>query len=833
LVLAIGLGLGVSFATREHQPAPRPLEGRTTAIAALPTIQAPEQEKTKTPAAIHTSPTVEEPEHSAVLKWPMLSGETMVAVGKGSYADRPPPEADAKAREFDVRPLNLVKEDERPIPSNQWWTDLLVSKYARSLWPFPFKIDTNQDGLEVFFPKRWASEGNDLISEFPLRVGGQDFKAADARAKDWSDWGLVFRMGESAARHFDVTLLRGSPCVWIEYHGVQPELGFQQAGDAHYFDLTGQALALPATADCLGIDYHDRCYGVFAPDGTQFRVADKGVKIAFSGPTQYLVVCALPGRRDMPTFHRHAFAIPRVSKLSWTYEPAKGTVTTIWQITTEALKGSERQVIQGWLPHHYRNTRHDLAFNGLDYLSPRGKLRCTPGNEFHIAYRYSGIVPNLPAPKPLSGKHPFDPARMRTYLEMLAAKASYGADTYWGGKDILRFGQDALMAQQLQEPTQKTFVEHLRTALADWFTYRPGKTERYFARYPRWKGLVGFKTSYGSEGFNDHHFHYGYFTWATALLGAHDRQFLADYGDMARLVAKEYANSDRADRRFPFLRTFDIWEGHSWAGGISSPGGNNQESSSEAVQALAGLILLGEALDDKAMTATGVLGYCMETQAILEYWFNAGGDVFPPEWKHPVTGMVWSGGKLYGTYFTGDPAWIYAINWLPASPALAYLVRDPDRARRNYAEMIRDFEAKEKKPATIKQFGTGLGSVMLGYVLLYDPDWVAEQLDTLWAEPGDKVAHEASEMAIMYYMAHAMRRLGRVDWTCHTSSPTAVVYQDPATGTRTYVAWNPRPKAQTVQVYENDQLLGRMTAPPQALTSVTSLSGPAESPKAP
>mgnify|MGYP003334179163 CR=1 FL=1 len=39
---------------------------------------------------------------------------------------------------------------------------------------------------------------------------------------------------------------------------------------------------------------------------------------------------------------------------------------------------------------------------------------------------------------------------------------------------------------------------------------------------------------------------------------------------MAKLVAKEYANWDSSDTAFPFLRVFDIWEGHSWAAGFSS-----------------------------------------------------------------------------------------------------------------------------------------------------------------------------------------------------------------------------------------------------------------------
>jgi len=122
------------------------------------------------------------------------------------------------------------------------------------------------------------------------------------------------------------------------------------------------------------------------------------------------------------------------------------------------------------------------------------------------------------------------------------------------------------------------------------------RTGALLARYPNWPALVGFDSSYGSEQFNDHHFHYGYFTFASALLGMYDPTFLntTNYGAIAKLVAKEYANWDRTDQNFPFLRTFDIWAGHSDAGGFSSPGGNNQESSSEAMQSWGGLFLLGQ-----------------------------------------------------------------------------------------------------------------------------------------------------------------------------------------------------------------------------------------------
>ena len=766
--------------------------------------------------------------------------QQVVPVGKGSYASAPPESADQKSRAMQTQPLNLVSDDGRPIPTNKWWTQLLVSKFARSLWSYPLRVDPSEKGLDLYFPIRWSPAGNDPACDFPLNVSGKDFTPADARAKDWSDWLVSFRLGQTAERYMDVTLGEGMPYAWIECQGVQPVVTIPKGAAAKLFALGGEAIDGGIyKGDCIGITYNDRAYGLFAADGTTFSNQDGQIAVTFAGKGQYLVVCPLPAARDLAYFHTYAYAIPRKTEASWKYDPAAGRVTTTWKITTELLKGTEKRIIQGWIPHHYRKTLNDLAFNHMDYLSPRGPLRCALGNEFTISYAYTGIVPNLPAPKPVAGANPYDPARMHAYLEDLASRPKFGADTYWGGKDILRYGQAALMAQQTKDPAFNTFRDELRRAMADWFTYEPGKKDHYFCYYPRWKALVGVKCSYGSEGFNDHHFHYGYYTFASALLAMHDPQFAADFGPMATLVAKEYANWDRADARFPFMRTFDLWAGHSWAGGTSSPGGENQESSSEAVQSWAGLIYLGQALGNSAMRDAGVMGYALETQATLEYWLNTGGDVFPPEWKHPITGMVWSGGKVYGTYFTGDPAWIYAIQWLPASPMLSYLVQDPAFARKSYEEMCLDYEAHEladasrkprpgKKPheakkATIESFGPGLGSVMLGYVLMYDPAWACQQLDDLWNQPGDKIAHDASEMAIMYYMAHATRALGAVDWSCHGDSPTSMVYKNAATGVRTCIAWNPTPQAQTVLFYEGAKAIGQMTARPQALTSVTAL----------
>jgi endoglucanase Acf2 len=759
-----------------------------------------------------------------------------VQVGKGSYAASPPPDAPNNLGKIESQQLYLVNDDGRPIPSNKWWTQLVVSQYAKMLWTYPYRVDTSENGIDLSYPIRWLDSGSDPLCDYPLNIGGKDFRPTDSRAKDWSDWSVSFRMGQSKDQYIDVTLGEGEPFAWFEYHGVQPVVTLPGGATPEFFNVAGKPITMPYTGDCIGVTYQNRSYGIFAPDGTTFQLADGKLEIQFAGKSQFLSVGALPAAGNLEYFHRYAYAVPRATTYSWKYDSANGTVTTHWHIATEVLKGSESKTIQGWLPHQYRDTVNDIAFDDMNYLSPRGQMRCAAGNDFSITYSFSGIVPNLPAPKQVGGPHDYDPTRMHTYLADLAQKPNFGADTYWGGKDILRFGQCALMAQQTQDPTFQTFVDNLRAAMQNWYTYEPGKKDHYFVYYPHWKSLVGVNPSYGSEGFNDHHFHYGYFTFATALLASYDRQFATDYGPMATLVAKDYANWDRKDARFPFLRTFDVWAGHSWAGGTSSPGGENQESSSEAVQGWAGLVYLGQALGNKDMLATGVMGYSIESRAAMDYWFNAGGDSFPAEWKHKATGMVWGGGKAFGTYFTGDPAWIYGINWLPASPMLSYLVRDPAFARQQFENMKADCithdaedaarDAQQGKPhetrqPTFKGFGPALGSVMMGYVLMFDPDSVAEQLDSMWNEPGDNIAHNSGEMTIMYYMAHSMQSMGKVDWDSRTDFPTSMVYIDDATKTRHILVWNPSATAAQVAVYEHGKKTSELSADPQALTDHT------------
>src|SRR5262245_42424715 len=163
--------------------------------------------------------------------------------------------------------------------------------------------------------------------------------------------------------------------------------------------------------------------------------------------------------------------------------------------------------------------------------------------------------------------------------------------------------------------------------------------------HPSWSSLIGYPASYGSDAeLNDHHFHYGYYVLAAAIVAQYDPAWAGStqWGGMVKLLVKDAANYDRADTMFPFLRNFDAFAGHSWAAGHAGfAHGNNQESSSEAMMFATAMILFGQSTNDSTMRNAGVYLYTTERDAIGQYWFDKDNAVFPSNYAHDTVGIVW------------------------------------------------------------------------------------------------------------------------------------------------------------------------------------------------
>ena len=566
-----------------------------------------------------------------------LQAQEPVRVGKGSYAAYSPLAKSQttehngdQSQYMQYRTLYINEVEGRPIPTNDWWTDLINADRDRSgqeltghLWSYPQYVQGMKYGLDVHYPKYWVDNGTEMKAQSKLLLQcGEGFAPSHPMAEQWSDWTVTFSE-EDGTKRMQATLAHGVPFTWIELTNIAPVITLQKTNNdgadnrltgsvsVDFIDGSEQTLTGTHTLSQfiarIGNAQTSDLYGIYLPTGTTVTFADGEARIE---TVPFVVVALLTETSDLTYYNRYAYSKPTNTEVSWNYTQASGTLTTHWTVTAQDLRTgtATTDVLQGFIPHQYRNgATPAFSFNGRHYRTPRGMLKLTEGNDLSVTYRFSGMLPWYALPTDMTDDHAFDRTKMLTMLETYAQKGEFGGDTYWGGKGLTQMALYMTFAREMgEEALFKTCHDRLKEALVNWLTYTPGEDNFFFARDSRFGGLIGYNTSYDSDTYNDHHFHYGYFTWSGALLCLVDEDFKSRFGGMLKLIAKDYANWDRTDKRFPLFRTFDPWAGHSFAGGIGDGAGNGQESSSEAMQGWGGLYLLGLALGDDSMRDAGI-----------------------------------------------------------------------------------------------------------------------------------------------------------------------------------------------------------------------------------
>ncbi|MEI8340268.1 MAG: glycosyl hydrolase, partial [Verrucomicrobiota bacterium] len=769
-------------------------------------------------------------------------GQIPVQVGAGSYASSiPPGPTEFWAGQIvnvknwhDTVPLFVMEGLKPPYPTNKWWSPLLFHnnvEQSNCLWAHPLNLTVERYGVGFHFADTWSGAHGAYKETFfienpkPLGIKGRDFVPVEQRVKSWGDWTVQFRVLATDGKSMDVTMGHGIPCAWFEFNGISsPRI---DAPGAECFDLDGKPVTLPFKGDHLGIQWEGRSYGLFAPDDTVFSMENGSIELSMPSEKKFVTVAALQSRDRLAYFRKYAFAVPRNSKVSWNYDAEGGKLVTDWTLETEPLKGTEHAVIQGWLPHHWRNTQVDFDFNGDEYLTARGRMRCASGTSFRITYDFNGVLTQLPAPEQRS----FDRGRMNGYLNAFAGwNNDFNPETYAGGKQVAMFARELACARGLNHSKVPVLKSKLRGELENFLTYKEGKPNKFFAYSERIGGLIGFQCGFGSHRFNDQHFHYGYYVYAAGILSLFDKDFALKYGDMAKLVAKTYANWDRSDGRFPFFRTLDLWEGHSWASGgpDNSPFfGENQESSSEAMMSWAGVVTLGNALSDSPMTAAGIFGYVMESAAVNEYWFNRHNENFPKDYGPPgtISCITWSNQIQYITYFGPEPIFVHGIQYLPILPSSYYLVRYPEAAATEFHTLITNSASERYTRFKTRDSWEGLWAAeVMRYASLFDPAWASEWFEQLWKNKDPK-ANDAWESGLTYYFIEANKGLGAMQWDSHIAAPNSGVFYNAGLKQYTYCAFNPSDTPKSYKVYKAGKIVGELKVPAHSFYSAHDFDG--------
>ena len=558
-------------------------------------------------------------------------------------------------------------------PTNRWYSGLVFGKVPNPVFPLPLGFGLTGDGFAFGMPRVTAGE-NTIAGGFVADVTVGLGAASSVVSSSDPSVVVMDNLGADGKLLGRTTIAQGSPFVSFvaatDTTVTVPD-GFTPAGK----DL--------AVATIAGIRY---ALAGAEPNGNKVTVAS-GASIRF---------WPVPEGHDPAEL---AGMSAPVTGSTLRYEPGGDAVSTT---LTYATTGGDTAIAR--LPHQGVPDGCQLG----SYPSVYGPLTLCAG---------SSLTWTTPTAAPsgqldLADLSADQVARLTTQLDAdIKALPAFPADTYFGGKALQRTAMLLMTADQLGLKDRADGLAKVLDAELTRWTDPKGceqRSEKCFVYDPLGKGLIGMAASFGSDEYNDHHFHYGYFLYAAAVLAAHDPGVVSRFAPVMNLVAADIGSA--GGEAFPDRRAFDAYAGHSWASGTSPfADGNNQESVSESINAYAGLALWARATKDDELTAEADWMLSLEVQASKAYWLEPDLSAFPG-YKHRITVLNWGAKRDYGTWFSPEPAAKLGILLLPMSPTSTYLAASSDVIRGNVAEAVGT------------RFDQKFGDYILMYSALAGPD---------------------------------------------------------------------------------------------------------------
>lgn len=749
-----------------------------------------------------------------------------------------------------------------PLDTSDWGTSFLwdftqnsgaqmETQYSQSVYAIPLAFKASSEGMYLTNPSTCMPDSNiqflgmympndGSLTDFVVKPS---FATSDAKVDKVTDWtyDVVMQNSSNAGEYMKTTMVQGSPFAYFQLvNSNTVNIGRKRNLPASVVQNEGGVLVVRVydnADEVLGYENYDY-YAIYAPGATNFNVASDGEmisNIAVNLPSgssyfSFAILCSTRGQDDEKArsiaaeYKPYAYNFVTDTRADYEYNEKTSTLTTTYKYSFDKKAESTADgTIMGILPHHYKNMS-DNDFLGNSYRTVRGTMKVKKGSSFTTSMKYSGFIPNMPSVA--EGDEGQLQAYVNEYVEKYKndwfAITNGGDDTYWRGKALNRT-QNVLAAAETIGDTENAdkLYGALKADLEDWFT-ADGTDEDHYFYYDSGLGtLFGFPQSFSSvDQINDHHFHYGYFIYAAAQIALRDPEWASDenYGLMIKELIKDIACNERDGNRYPYLRNFAPYEGHSWASGHSAfADGNNHESSSEALNAWAGIIMFGEAIGDKEIRDLGIYLYTTEISAVNNYWFDVDGNVLDDRYRYGVrtldgldkntakvmnnqASMVWGGKYVYGTWWTAEPLQVQGINLLPMNPSSFYLAGNEEYIRKNLELALyheNNFNGPEKLPDPTDRWN----DIWSEYQALADPDYAL----TYWDSGADEESGESR--AHTYHYIKSLQNYGTPNTSITSDTTLSTVFEK--NGVKTYFVYNAGDSEKLVTFSDGTQVMAQ------------------------
>ena len=152
---------------------------------------------------------------SALVAMSLSAQAGVVKMGSGSYSDAFPG-TDAAGRNAYPKNAPQVSGNAagKPVQTNDWWSNELVSDHGNSMFNYPLGIRTQNDGLAIV--KNNTGQAM-MQGDGPLTIGLSGLSAAQTTVSDFTDWTVTYSWGS----RMEATVAQGSPFVYFTRTGAQ------------------------------------------------------------------------------------------------------------------------------------------------------------------------------------------------------------------------------------------------------------------------------------------------------------------------------------------------------------------------------------------------------------------------------------------------------------------------------------------------------------------------------------------------------------------------------------------------------------------------------------
>lgn len=687
---------------------------------------------------------------------------------------------------------------QQAAPTNQWYSSVMFTQWSNVLHAIPLTFKATASGLEIGMPQKTVvpTERKDVEIHYPHRaditIQPTAFKPQAALLAGHGDWSVDIDFA-NAADAMRATVLHGSPLGYLKF----------TRGDAQVtIGTDGQAVVWDKGAHVLLVRLPQRQFAIYAPEGATWSGSAAQWTARMPKAPAHLAVAALPNIADetIAKFEGSAHLEIEDTRADYKIDRERSEVVTTFSAKVKPLSGEKATPMLGLYPHHYYGDKALTQASTDGFKSIRGAIRLMQTASFETRHPYNGFVPYWPGLAKGEAKD-----ELRSLIKKDARRArkmmlEIGNGPYWQGKGLQRIA--LLMGTAAREgmpDVRDDILEKLQDRAESWFS---GESRRTYFHYDKQLGtVVSYPEEYDAvKDMNDHHFHYGYWIRAAAEIAYQDPEWAssAQWGAMVDELVKDIATAERGRGDFPYLRNFDPYEGHAWASGVGlSDDGNNQESSSEAINAWSGLILWGALKGRQDLVDLGIYLYATEIQAVNHYWFDIHQQTLPPEFQSDQVSMVFGGKSLHNTWWIDEPRQIHGINLLPFTPASTYLGTSPAFVERAMTALEKETEVfngrgKRAKPEDIWQ------DLFAQHLALVDPEAGFKRWDR-WGS--FELGHTRSHT---YHWLESLRNMGPVDLSVRANTTFYSVFKKG--NTRTYLVYNPSKTSMTVQFTDGHKM---------------------------